>query len=261
MAGHTLADLSLEQFNALPADARRVALLPMGSLEQHGPHLPLGTDSIIATSLAALVAEKTGAMVLPELPFTWAGGTRPYPVAINIRNQVVIDMLLAVFDGVRRAGFERLALVNWHGGSGSSLRIAVREYFMRTRWPVMILKPQHDAYHGETLVPLLAGNESEASCCLGGLEILGHAELVEPFIAYAAEATAEYEGVEVTDDFAELRQIQQVGMVGHDYSHECRHVQPSTALDAAAGRRYLDGCAERLAEAVRLFAEYDPSSR
>ena len=94
MAGHTLTDLSLEQLAALPAAAKRVALLPMGSLEQHGPHLPLGTDSIIATSLAKLVAEKTGAMLLPELPFTWAGGTRTYPVAINIHNQVVIDMLL-----------------------------------------------------------------------------------------------------------------------------------------------------------------------
>ncbi len=47
----------------------KVAILPIGAVEAHGPHLPLGTDNFLAERLSERVAEKTGALVLPTLPY------------------------------------------------------------------------------------------------------------------------------------------------------------------------------------------------
>jgi len=257
MAGHTLSDLSLEQFVALPSSRRQTAVMPLGSLEQHGPHLPLGTDLLCAEALARFVADEADAVLVPALPFTWTGSTRTYPIAINIRNQIVINMLEVLFDAVRRAGFRRLALVNWHGGSGASVRAAVSEYFARTRWPVIVLKPRGGSEARERLEPLLKGNHSEASCTLGSLIVLGHEELVEPFMQRIREASAQYELVEVTEDFPMLNLIRSVGMVGHDYAHECRHVAPTPRTDPEAGIAYLKEYARYLVAAVKALEQFE----
>jgi creatinine amidohydrolase/Fe(II)-dependent formamide hydrolase-like protein len=230
--------------------------MPLGSLEQHGPHLPLGTDLLCAQALANFVAEQVDGVLLPALPFTWAGGTRTYPVAMNLRNGPVIDMLKSLFDAVRRAGFKRLALVNWHGGSGASIRVAVREYFTATRWPVVVLKPRGGSEARESLAPLLRGNESEASCTLGSLIVLGHADLVEPFMRRVREAAQQYESVEITEDFPALDLIRSYGMIGHDYAHECRHVAPTIKTDPQAGMEYLTAYARHLVSAVKALEQF-----
>ncbi|MFQ6047891.1 MAG: creatininase family protein [Phycisphaerae bacterium] len=256
MAGVVLSELSLEDLQRLPSGQRELAILPVGSLEQHGPHLPLGTDTLCAEALARLLAERTGGTVLPALPFTWTGGTRAYPVAINISNRVVIGMLESLFDAVRRAGFARLAVVNWHGGSGSSLRIAVREYFCRTGWPVVALKPRSGIEAHKRLSQRLKGNDREASCVLGSLIVLGQGHLVEPLMQRLAEAAAEFEGQRVTEDFAGLAALHAVGLVGHDYAHECRHVFPTLRVDPQAGLEYLRGWADYLAPAVEALGRF-----
>jgi len=50
----------------------KTVIIPLGSVEQHGPHLPLGTDWIIAQELAKRVSDGAGALVLPVLPFGYA---------------------------------------------------------------------------------------------------------------------------------------------------------------------------------------------
>lgn len=103
---------------------------PIGAVEHHGPHLPLGTDSIVVDELAkALVAERgdLDLVVLPTLSYglstehIWAPGT------LTMAATTVLAVLHDVATSVVRAGGKRLALLNGHGGNTNLLRLAIRE--------------------------------------------------------------------------------------------------------------------------------------
>lgn len=256
MVGVMLSDIGVEQLAALPQSYRDTAVLPIGSLEQHGPHLPLGTDLLCAQALAKLIADEANAALLPPLPFTWTGGTRTYPVAINIRNRTGIQMLQAVFEAVRCGGFGRLGVVNWHGGIGSGLRIAVREYYMRTRWPVVVLKPRGGSEARARIGRLLGDNQAEGSCVLASLIILGQEQRVAPLMQRIRQAAAEHASTPVTEDFPGLQVLHQAGLVGHDYAHVCRHVAPTLQVDPQAGVAYLREYARHMAAALEALGQF-----
>ena len=71
------------------------------------------------------------------------------------------------------------------------------------------------------------------------------------------ETSAEYESVEVTEDFPPLDLIRSVGLVGHDYAHECRHVAPTTKTDPEAGIAYLKEYARYLVAAVKALEPFE----
>lgn len=64
------------------------ALLPVGCVEMHGPHLPLGTDTLVAKALALKIAEKADAIVLPEVHYTWSGATDGFAGTISIPQEM-----------------------------------------------------------------------------------------------------------------------------------------------------------------------------
>ena len=95
-------------------------VVPLGSTEQHGPHLPLSADTDIATALAA---EVPGAVVAPALPYGSSGEHAGFPGTLSIGRQALELVLVEL---VRSAGaFARVLLVNGHGGNADPVRRAV----------------------------------------------------------------------------------------------------------------------------------------
>lgn len=97
----------------------RVALLPLGSVEYHGPHSPLGTDILIARELARRVALAfDDLIVLPELAYTaCAVETRTYLGTLSVDPEVVTALLEAVFVGLFRTGLAGVIVLNAHSGN------------------------------------------------------------------------------------------------------------------------------------------------
>jgi len=96
---------------------RPTLLVPLGSTEQHGPHLPVGTDTVIAVAVAeALGAALEGAVVSPPLCFTSSGEHQGLPGVISIGNDA---LRLVIVELVRSAALwcGRVVLVNGHGGN------------------------------------------------------------------------------------------------------------------------------------------------
>jgi creatinine amidohydrolase len=110
--------------------ARRAILLPIGSNEQHGYHLPLGTDTVIARELSRQVGERTGTLVAPALSFTFSGGG--LPGTINVSPAVMSLLVQDVLSSLALQGFRQFYLVLAHGGSenltalGDALKILLR---------------------------------------------------------------------------------------------------------------------------------------
>jgi creatinine amidohydrolase len=107
-------------------DARRPRLLlvPLGATEQHGPHLPLETDTVIAAALAdALAADRPDVVVAPALPYGSSGEHVGFAGTLSL-GQAGLE--LAVVELVRSAaGFDAVVLLSWHGGNAEPLGRAV----------------------------------------------------------------------------------------------------------------------------------------
>lgn len=91
-----------------------LALIPVGSVEQHGLHLPLGTDSMVAIKLAQDAALQTKAMVAPPLWFGWSPHHLALPGTITIRPEILIEFLFDVLSSLASNGFDRFVIVNGH---------------------------------------------------------------------------------------------------------------------------------------------------
>lgn len=94
-----------------------VILLPIGVLEQHGPHLPLDEDNIVAEFVAKEVSRRTGALVLPTLNYGHSPIFRNYPGTISLSSETLRRCIVEIVTELHRAGFRRFILVNNNGGN------------------------------------------------------------------------------------------------------------------------------------------------
>lgn len=113
-----LAHLTWEEVRDLDR-ATAVALLPVGALEAHGPHLPLATDVIIAEAMARRAAEKLAArgreaVLLPVLAYTAAGFAAGFPGTVSLAPDSVTSVVVEIARSLTRHGFAALALANAH---------------------------------------------------------------------------------------------------------------------------------------------------
>lgn len=109
----------------------RAALLPIGAVEAHGPHLPLGTDNLLAERLADKLAERTGSYVLPTLPYGQVWSLRHFPGSISVSNQALIQLLSDIGESLYHQGFRIFAMVNGHLGNAAALKEAARVLYER----------------------------------------------------------------------------------------------------------------------------------
>lgn len=110
----TLSPLPLTTSAQEGERAARVALLPVGSLEQHGPHLPLVTDTVIACDLARALADAHPLRLLPPITFGCSHEHAAWPGTVSVSAPTLYAM---VEDVAASLGDTRLVLVNGHGGN------------------------------------------------------------------------------------------------------------------------------------------------
>jgi len=104
----------------------RDALLPLGSTEQHGPHLPFATDTVIAEAVAERVAERMdGVLRLPALPLGCASEHLSFPGTLSLAPETLEAILHDVAHALARHGFTRLLVFTAHGGNYVVLRAAM----------------------------------------------------------------------------------------------------------------------------------------
>lgn len=102
------------------AAAPDIAVLPVGSWEQHGDHLPLATDAIIAATIANRLAKAYNLFELPPITIACSHeheGFPGRPGTVSIRASTLITVISDIRASLRRSGFEKLILVNCHGGN------------------------------------------------------------------------------------------------------------------------------------------------
>lgn len=106
---------------------RPLVILPIGATEQHGPHLPLGTDTFMAAGVARRLAARTGALLFPALPVGYSWVWRDIPGTLVIDEATLQQVIKDIAHNLHRQGVRMLILLNGHGANESAMKYAVRE--------------------------------------------------------------------------------------------------------------------------------------
>ncbi|MBI5513471.1 MAG: creatininase family protein [Deltaproteobacteria bacterium] len=114
-----LAALTSPTLGALLRGGPVVALLPVGSVEPHGPHLPLGTDTVLSeaaaeAAVAALRARGVEPVLAPSVPFGVTDFARGFPGAAGVTPEALTAYVRAVAEGLLSAGFAQVCVINNH---------------------------------------------------------------------------------------------------------------------------------------------------
>ncbi|MFB9466556.1 creatininase family protein [Streptomyces cinereospinus] len=97
--------------------SRQVAVLPVGSFEQHGPYLPLATDTLVACAVARGIADRYPVHLLPPVTISCSHEHAAWPGTVSISSVTLHAVIRDIADSLRRSGVEALVLVNGHGGN------------------------------------------------------------------------------------------------------------------------------------------------
>jgi creatinine amidohydrolase len=104
----------------------KVALIPVGSTEQHGPHLPLGTDFLIAEELAEAAAAETGAICTPTIPVGLSEHHRQFWGTLWVEPEHFRSYMKGIATSLAYHGIKRIVYVNGHGGNAAALQEVCR---------------------------------------------------------------------------------------------------------------------------------------
>ena len=113
--------------------AAYTAILPIGVLEKHGPHAPIGSDLIHVREWAARVTKQEYAVVFPDYFYGQIYEARHQPGTFALPSRLLWDLLDATCEEIARNGFKKILIVNGHGGNPNFLRFFVQSQLERRR--------------------------------------------------------------------------------------------------------------------------------
>ncbi len=237
-----------------------VVLLPTGSLEQHGPHLPVKTDTALVTAVAegALARLPAGVTVLLA-PTLWLGASHhhlPF-FALSLDELTYVQVLVELGASVAQAGFSKLFILNGHGGNAAPLKLAVGK--IRRACPQLLVAT---AEYWSLAAPALrrtrtTGPGGAAHACEVETSLMLH---LHPETVQADRARA----VHPAWPPGFVRDLTEGGPV--TLGIEWDLVSPDgtlgdpTAATAEKGRAFLEAATQAVAEVLTTFARLDPAA-
>src|SRR5271154_6183606 len=135
--------------------SNQTCILPIGILEKHGPHVPIGSDLIQVREWSARATKKEYAVVFPDYFYGQINEAKHQPGIFALPERVVWDLLEATCDEIARNGFRKIVIINGHGGNPQMIR-----YFIQTRlekqrnYAVYFFEPSNDAEYNKKLTAL-----------------------------------------------------------------------------------------------------------
>lgn len=127
------SDLTWPEVNKA-VEQKKVVLLPIGSTEQHGPHLPLDVDNLIATSVCLEAGRRAPDKILvaPAISYGYNIHALDYPGTMHVGHEHLLGYCLDVCKSFAFHGFKRIVIVNGHGGNSAVLELVSRRAILET---------------------------------------------------------------------------------------------------------------------------------
>lgn len=249
-----LADLRAPELSsALSKDS--VIVLPLGAIEQHGPHLPLSTDFVVADAVATAAVQAVGAQVdawlLPTLPYTksnehaWSPGTM----------WLSATTLMAVIDDIGRSiastSARRVLFVNGHGGNSALVQMMNRELRLKYGLLTFLAHPHMPADQGGSSAASELGMGIHGGMDETSVMLHLQPELVDMSLAVrrVPEGLADNEHVRFGGKVA-------FGWLSNDFFPE-GHIGDPTGATAEIGEQMFNSAVTGLCDALKEISRFD----
>jgi hypothetical protein len=242
-----LTDLTSRQCNDYQVQGGDIMIVPVGSVEVLGPHLPIGGRCFIAEAFCRLLAEQVHGLCLPATPYSAGSLTFNRPGSVDIPAATVNLYLRSVMDDLHATGFRRILLVTCL----DYLRYYIPQEFYEDHQVAAA-----GIHTGELLDAL--GREAgvgEDSCIVGALRVLGHAGLADRVEQENRRLLSE--GFSQPDLPEALTALQQVGSIGFAFPPGAYPLPPSAALSGEQGEQLLRRAVADLAPSVESLRAYN----
>ncbi|MCK5324768.1 MAG: creatininase family protein, partial [Woeseiaceae bacterium] len=166
---------------ATQLDANPLVILPAGSVEQHGPHLPAGTDIYAANVISHAVAERMNGLVLPGGPLGVTPMHMPFEATITLTPGTYMRVVKETCVSTAQHGARQLLILNWHEGNSASLSIAAEALHREHGMTVLTVQACYVAAElwGESCGGLTHGGEIEALAVLAYRPDLVHLDRID----------------------------------------------------------------------------------
>lgn len=158
-----------------------LVILPAGSVEQHGPHLPTGTDIFAANVVSHAVAERMDGLVLPATPLGVTPMHMPFEGTLTLTPDTYMRVVIEMCAAAARHGARQLMIVNWHEGNIPSLAIAAESLHRDHGLTVLTVQACYVAEEmfGHSCNGLTHGGEIEALAVLAYRSELVHLDRID----------------------------------------------------------------------------------
>lgn len=144
----------------------QTAVIPFGSVEQHGPHLPCGTDTMAAEVVGRTLADRLQALYVPFGPYGVTPIHAGHPGTINLRRSTFEALLTDICEELIGMGVTRFVFVNWHEGNIASMDGVATE--IQDRHPGVYVVTSHACYAAQRIYAASGGELTHG----GGIEVL-----------------------------------------------------------------------------------------
>jgi creatinine amidohydrolase len=241
--------------------ANWIAVLPLAAIEQHGPHLPLGTDVMIAAAylarVRALLPAELPAVFLPPQPVGISTEHTAYPGTLTLPADVAIKSWMALGESVARAGIRKLVMVSSHGGNSAAMALVAQELraqcgllAVTTGWsrfgtPAGLFTAE-EARHG------IHGGAIETSIMLAAHPELVRVDQIANFQPRTVAMDQDYRWLNAHRPAPFAWQAQDL--------HPSGAIGNATAANAEKGRQLLDHGARAFCELLADVDRFDPAS-
>ncbi len=234
-------------------------IIPVGTTEAHGSHLPYGTDRFVAEAAALLLADRADALVAPTFAYSWPGATAALPGTLGVAAETVMLVVRQICLACIEQGFRRLVVTSGHAPDAMTLGLAVRAVYEQTGVPVILATPYGRGRSLSSVEPLERMNREreqpgfmETSMVMAALEVLG--------IQGAVDMTAQ--PLDPVPLPAMYREASRAGVtVGYYYTDASQHVPKPRQADPELGRQMLEAMVTSTTELLESLREAGNEAR
>lgn len=236
-------DLTAEELRARAA-TDTIVVLPVASIEQHGPHLPVGVDTILCSGVCKAAAERAGDIDVVVAPTLWCGMAEHHMAfggTFTFDIPTYRAVLLSFLKSIERHGFRRVLIVNGHGGNIAALTAFLPDFARETR--LHVEATTYFMLAQDAFPPLLEDQKGVQHACeveTSMMMVLAPGSVREPRLAEAFGARDGLPGRPTVSRHRSFREMTETGVIG-----DARRATPEK------GRACLDICADALAGLLR----------